>query len=133
MKKITVKIPTIEDAGSIERKVIITAITNVGPVIFKATATKIGLQGPKGEQGDLGLQGIQGDIGPIGPPGGSGFVFDQLIALTTWVINHNLNRYPSVTFVDTAGDEMLTNYRYVDSNTIIATFSAATAGVAFLN
>ena len=60
------------------------------------------------------------------------FVFNQTIPSTVWNINHNLNRFPSIELVDTAGDLMMTNIDYIDANNIRATFSAATAGQAYV-
>jgi len=91
-----------------------------------------GEQGPPGGPGGLGPQGPAGPDGPPGPAGGAGFVFSQITPSTVWTINHDLGRYPAVTLVDSAGDAMMTDYDYVDANTIIVTFSAATAGTAYL-
>lgn len=82
---------------------------------------------------EVGIPGPVGPTGPAGPPGGSGLVFSQVAPLQIWNINHNLNRFPSVTLIDTAGDEIITDYIYIDSNNIQVIFSAATAGKAYLN
>jgi len=61
------------------------------------------------------------------------FIFTQDIPTPVWVIIHNLNKYPSVTVVDTAGTEVEGQVEYIDSNTIIITFSVGFAGKAYLN
>jgi hypothetical protein len=93
------------------------------PSIRVATA---GYQGPPGPQG---IQGIQGPIGLTG----TSYVHTQAIALDTWVIVHSLNRFPSVTVVDSAGTHVIGDVQYTDSNTITLTFVGAFSGVAYLN
>ena len=61
------------------------------------------------------------------------FVFEQGIASDTWVIEHNLNKYPSVTVVDTAGNQFIPAVKYIDENKCIVTMNGATKGKAFLN
>ena len=77
-----------------------------------------------------GLTGAPGPRGRQGVPGlsGASFVFDQMSALATWVIAHNLGRFPSVTVVDSAGSVVEGDIRYADANNIIVNFSAAFAG-----
>jgi hypothetical protein len=53
---------------------------------------------------------------------------------TMWSIDHNLNRsFPDVKIFDTAGEEIHTDIQFVNSNTVVATFAAPTAGVAFIS
>ena len=61
------------------------------------------------------------------------YTFEQAIASDTWEITHNLNKYPSVTVVDSGGDQVLTDVNYVNANKIILQFSAAFSGKAYLN
>lgn len=61
------------------------------------------------------------------------FVFEQGIAASTWVIEHNLNKYPSVTVIDSAGDQVFANLNYVDENELVLDFGAEFAGKAYLN
>lgn len=70
------------------------------------------------------------------------FVYNQLQALSTWVIKHDLNKYPSVTVVDTAdrivyGDVQYGRYvdgKFVDQlNYVTVSFAAEFSGQAFLN
>jgi hypothetical protein len=59
--------------------------------------------------------------------------FSQSSAATTWTINHNLNRHPAVTVVDSAGTLVDGDVQYSNANTIVVSFSAAFAGNAYLN
>ena len=61
------------------------------------------------------------------------FVFDQVAASTTWNIQHNLGKFPSITVIDTANTVVTGEYTYIDNNNVTLTFSAAFAGKAYLN
>lgn len=67
------------------------------------------------------------------PASSSTFVFTQSVAAADWVIAHNLNKFPSITVVDSAGTWVRGGAEYVDSNTIILHFSAPFSGTAYLN
>jgi hypothetical protein len=69
----------------------------------------------------------------IGITGDKNFVFNQSVPSTVWSITHNLNKFPSVSVVDTANTQVFTIADYIDKNTLILTFSAAFAGKAYLN
>lgn len=61
------------------------------------------------------------------------FVFDQGVSSSVWEINHNLNKYPSVAVVDSAGNEIIAEVLYNDLNNITITMQAAFKGKAYLN
>ena len=61
------------------------------------------------------------------------FTFNQINASTTWVINHNLSKFPSITVIDTAGTVVTGEYTYTDNNNVTLNFSAGFAGKAYLN
>ncbi len=61
------------------------------------------------------------------------YVHDQQVASSTWVVTHNMNKYPSVNIVDTANDEVTGEVRYNNLNQITITFTAAFSGKAYLN
>lgn len=54
-------------------------------------------------------------------------------ASDTWVINHNLGKYPSVSIVDSAKEQVIADVRYVNLNTVELKFIGAFAGIAYLN
>ena len=63
----------------------------------------------------------------------STFEFTQGVPATTWNIQHNLGKFPSITVIDT-GDTVVTGeYTYIDNNNVTLTFSAGFAGKAYLN
>jgi len=61
------------------------------------------------------------------------FTHTQNAASNQWVINHNLDTYPSVTVVDSGGNVVYGDVRYVSSNTVQLEFTAAFSGKAYLN
>ena len=81
-----------------------------------------------------------GPVGPAGPPGpaGSGdtkFTYDHSFSSSDiWVIAHNLGKYPSVTVVDSTGEEVIGfGAHYTDVNNVTLTYAAGFAGYAYLN
>lgn len=88
----------------------------------------LGPPGPPGEQGEI------GDPGPTGPPGPTfAYVHDQAVPAAVWTINHNLNGFPNVTVIDSAGTQVEGDVAYVSANQIVATFAAAFSGKAYLS
>lgn len=61
------------------------------------------------------------------------FVFEQDIAENVWTIVHNLNRVPSVTVVDSAGNAVCGEERIIDENTIELIFNISFKGTAYLS
>jgi hypothetical protein len=110
-------------------------VTLTGVNTYKLIVTQTILQGPKGAKGDTGDTGLQGPQGEQGEPGtGDAFyLHDQMIAASTWTITHNLNKYPSVTIVTSAGDEVEGDVSFPTINTVTLNFSASFSGKAYLN
>lgn len=61
------------------------------------------------------------------------YVHEQGVASDTWSIEHNLNKYPSVTLVDSAGTQFQGRVEYTDENNCIVYMNGATKGKAYLN
>lgn len=61
------------------------------------------------------------------------FTFTQNIASDVWEVEHNLNKYPSVTIVDSAGNVVVGDIVYLDENYVRLVFSSAFSGKAYLN
>lgn len=62
------------------------------------------------------------------------FNFTQGSPSAVWVIQHNLEKFPSATVVDTGDTSVLGGQiEYIDNNNLTITFGAAFAGKAFLN
>lgn len=58
---------------------------------------------------------------------------EQIEPSDTWVITHNLGRYPSVTVVDSAGTVVVGEVTYDSENQVTITFVGAFSGYALLN
>lgn len=108
-----------------------------GDYYFRTTTTE--LYGPKtaGAWGSptslIGPQGIQGIPGQDGDDSDLNYVHVQLAPSSTWNITHNLGKFPSINVVDSGGAEVLGDILYIDSNSLVATFTAPFGGRAYLN
>jgi hypothetical protein len=65
--------------------------------------------------------------------GDKNYVFNQMSASNTWNITHNLGKYPAVTIVDSAGNVVVGEVDYLNTNSIRVTFIGSFAGKAYLN
>jgi hypothetical protein len=110
------------------------------------TVGTLGLQGPPGSTGATGPAGATGEQGPQGPQGATGaqgaqgtgashttYTHNQNSASATWNVTHNLNCFPSVMVVDSAGSVVYGNIEYLDANSLRLTFVASFGGKAYLN
>lgn len=61
------------------------------------------------------------------------FVFTQRVASDIWLIDHYLQKYPSVTVVDSAGSVVIGEITYLTQNSLIVTFLSPFSGKAYLN
>ena len=61
------------------------------------------------------------------------FIFTQGVASDTWVINHNLEKFPSVTIVDSGNNVVVGDVQYNTENKLTVTFNAAFSGKAYIN
>lgn len=61
------------------------------------------------------------------------FTFVQTLPSASWVIQHNLGKFPSITVVDTANTVVYGEYIFNSINQTTLNFSSAFAGKAYLN
>ncbi len=61
------------------------------------------------------------------------YVYVQTSPSATWVISHNLNKYCSVTVVDSADNTVYGDVLYNSLNQVTLTFAGAFSGKAFFN
>jgi len=66
-------------------------------------------------------------------PSATGYVHNQIISSNNWIISHGLDKYPSVTVVDTLGRIIQGDVQYVDLNHVVVSFTGQFSGQAFLN
>ena len=61
------------------------------------------------------------------------FIFEQALPASTWIINHDLKKFPSVTVVDSANSTVEGGITYNNENQLTLTFTATFSGKAYLN
>lgn len=61
------------------------------------------------------------------------YTFVQAVDFATWTINHNLGYMPSVTVIDSGGNDVEGSIIYNDTNTLTLSFSASLSGTAYLS
>lgn len=71
------------------------------------------------------------DVAADGPD--LNYVHTQKDAQFVWVINHNLNKYPSVDTFSANDVEVVGVVEYTDTNTLTVRFSKPVSGKAYLN
>ena len=62
-----------------------------------------------------------------------GYVYEQETISSVWTISHSLGFTPNITVVDAAGIVIEGSYSYPNANTIVATFTEAISGKAYLS
>lgn len=66
-------------------------------------------------------------------PQAKNFTYTQAVPSRVWTINHNLDKKPSVSVVDSADTVVVGNVEYVDDNNLVITFENIFSGKAYLN
>lgn len=61
------------------------------------------------------------------------YIYTQATATSVWSIQHNLDKFPSITVVDSGGSVVVGETVYIDSNNVKITFSSAFSGKAYCN
>ncbi len=77
------------------------------------------------------ITAIGSDIGSLDRR--SNKTHNQDIANSLWTISHNMGKFPSVTIIDSSGDEVEGDVKHIDINNLTISFSSAFTGKAHLN
>ncbi len=101
------------------------------PVVIEIIVS--GARGPKGDQGDKGDAGDGQSGGGGGGNSDAAFEYEPPSALAIWTITHNMDKYPSVTVVNTLGEVVMPQIEYLSRDIVQITFVYATTGKAYLN
>ena len=89
--------------------------------------------------GGTAIQGVKVNGSALTPDGNkkvdilTTFSYEQGVASAVWTVQHNLDKYPSVTVVDSAGSVIIADIDYIDENTVKITMNGASKGWAYLN
>lgn len=65
--------------------------------------------------------------------GGANYTHEQTIPANVWLIQHDLDKKPSITLVDTNEDVIEGDVQYIDMNRVLVTFNSAFTGKAYCN
>jgi len=65
--------------------------------------------------------------------GDKNFTFSQNTPSALWTIQHDLNKFPSVSVIDTSGNIVLGSVNHIDVNNLTISFTAPFSGTATLN
>jgi hypothetical protein len=114
------------------------AIRQAEALISKPSNELRQLAGRQGLEAQQGAPGPQGGVGPGGAKGkegppNKGFTFTEGAPSAEWHIVHKQKKYPSVTVIDTANDEVQGITEYLNEEELNIIFSAPVTGVAYLN
>jgi hypothetical protein len=71
--------------------------------------------------------------GVTGGGGDAHYMHSQGTAEANWVVNHNLNKKPSVTVVDSMDNIVHGEVEYLNNNSVSLTFAGAFSGKAYFN
>lgn len=107
-------------------------ITSSGSEYYNIGLSFVGGNGTLEIDADYLLSLLMYDIAGISDKSET-FAVDQADAASQWVINHTLEKFPSVTVVDSAGNVVYGEVNYVDENTVTVDFGASFSGTAYLN
>jgi hypothetical protein len=77
--------------------------------------------------------GIQGIAGVNGTDADKHYAHSQSVASNNWIVTHNLNKFPSVSVVDSGKNVVEGEVNYIDSNNVSISFSGAFSGKAYFN
>ncbi len=81
------------------------------------------------------IMGPQGPAGPQGLPGDGSetYIWSPPSALVSWVIAHNLQKFPSITTIDSTGRVVNGEVTYLNNNLVEIAFAFPVSGTAYLN
>lgn len=102
-----------------------------GTIVGKITATGKSAYESWLDQGNVGT--LQEFLDDLKSGGDKHHVHKQPGASNTWTITHDLNKYPSVTVVDSGYTVVYGSIEYISKNELTITFTDPFAGEAYLN
>lgn len=94
--------------------------TNYNELTNKPSINGVTLAGDKSSS-DLGISGDKT------------YIHQQSIASSHWIVGHNMEKYPSVTIIDSENNNILGIISYTSNNTLTIDFASNCSGVAYCN
>lgn len=61
------------------------------------------------------------------------YTHTQNVSSATWIVTHNLGKFPAVSIVDTGNNEVVGDVAYINENSLTLNFSAPFSGKAYCN
>ena len=61
------------------------------------------------------------------------YIHNQMSASSTWTVQHNLNKFASVSVVDSGNNIVIGDVEHIDENNLTITFNASFSGKAYIN
>ena len=119
-------------------EVTLVEVTQPEPILIEVAGQKgaTGIPGATGPTGPTGPTGLTGSTGPTGAAGSGGdlnYTHTQSVPSATWAVTHNLNKYPNVVVVDSAGTVVIGEVIYDSLLAVTLVFTAGFSGKAYLN
>lgn len=148
MADVTVEVVLTQSEIALENKTVIVDLGYSGPQGIRGNSLLSGNGAPTSEIGIIGDHYIDKLTNELYGPKTSGgwgsptdlvtnqelgYVYDQPSPASTWTISHGLGFIPNITVVDSAGTVIEGSYNYPNSNTVVASFSSAFSGKAYLS
>jgi hypothetical protein len=109
------------------------AISTVSPYVLKTTNLSLG-QGLFGSNNfTQETVSISVDYDYVKSQVRENYVHDQQVASSSWVVPHQLNKYASVSIVNTANQAIVGDITYNSLNQLTITFTSPISGKAYIN
>jgi hypothetical protein len=112
----------------------ITAVSG-NPNFYDIAIEAVAAHGNILEDKFYGIAVYPGFVNPDIDPGAGdkNFVFTQAVAASVWDVQHDLDKYPSVSIVNDNNMQVFGEVEYIDTNNLTITFAAAFSGKAYMN
>jgi hypothetical protein len=72
-------------------------------------------------------------VSPVVVESDKNYIHTQAIASNSWTVNHNLDKFPSVTVVDSNDRKMTGSVQYIDVDNVTISFEFALTGKVYCN
>lgn len=109
------------------------AISTVSPYVLKSTSLALGIGLLGSTDFTQEAVNIAIDYDYVQSQVRENYVHDQQVASNSWVVVHELNKFPAVNIVNTANQAIVGDITYNSLNQITITFTSSISGKAYIN